>query len=110
VHSTERVRQVYNYGISGDLHAIYDGLTAAVVTSCLQDHMCGLWKLESDETKCAPLICLLQSRKGIPLTCGFGKLGSTEMQCFAGYDSGYVVLWTVGAALARTAAAYCSQR
>jgi hypothetical protein len=31
----------------------------------------------------------------MPITCGFGKLGKTEIQCFAGFDSGFVALWTV---------------
>ena len=59
VHSVERVWQIHHNRISGAVL----GLTwlSACLTVCLQDNMCGLWKLESDETKSAPLICFLQS-------------------------------------------------
>jgi hypothetical protein len=69
----------------------------------MQDHSCGLWSQEfyaaqdaKDVQKNVPLICFLQcTNKGMPLTCGFGKLGKSEIQCFAGFDSGFVALWTV---------------
>jgi hypothetical protein len=61
--------------------------------------MCGLWKQELNESidvqANVPLICFLKCGKGMPLTCGFGKLGTYEIQCFAGFDSGYVAMWTV---------------
>jgi hypothetical protein len=64
--------------------------------------MCGLWKQELNDIKEAkdvpknvPLICFLKCGRGMPLTCGFGKLGKSEIQCFAGFDSGFLAMWTV---------------
>ena len=76
--------------------------TSIFEINCLQDHMCGLWLQELNATseihniaKNAPLICFLKCGRGMPLTCGFGKLGKSEIQCFAGFDSGFIALWTV---------------
>lgn len=64
--------------------------------------MCGLWMQElgaaketGDVQKNVPLICFLKCDRGMPLTCGFGKLGKTEIQCYAGFDSGFIAMWTV---------------
>ncbi len=73
-----------------------------ILTDGFQDHMCGLWTQElhsakeaKDVSKNVPLICFLRSDHGMPLTCGFGKLGESEIQCFAGFDSGFIAMWTV---------------